>query len=253
MARLNENFDSDENYLGPPVTPHAIPRSPLQNPRTTLQENQESQAITSGQKSHKASTEEELQIAPLEPAKEITKVPSGTNSLRRQRLLKPLSVNLLAFPTQTDAVQSDKLRSLTLRNEVKTPSNRVNSDCELPPKSSTVLEGRQASKDPSDYVVIDSTSETDDDTRGDFFPQTQRDAHKTRGQKHPKLRRYGTGSKLSGKSAWNIPSITVNTTLSNKPVLGLLAADCSSKANISPESRVSEAVSADDTDMFLRW
>lgn len=255
MARLNENFDSDENYHGSSVIPHAIPRSPSQNARTTREENQQSQAITNGQKS---------QIPTLEPAKSITRSRSGKKSLRRHPLT-PLYANLLALTTPTDAIQSEhglgylygprNVKPIGLKPSLdfKTPENRINSASELPHKVSTVLEGRQATKDLSDYVVIDSASETDDDNRGDFFQQTQREAYKFRVQKLPNLQLHGTDSSLSVISAQNFSTITANTNPSSKPVLGILVADySSSKANVSLESRFPEPGSVEEDDVFFR-
>lgn len=255
MARLNENFDSDENYLGPSVITHAIPRSPSKNARTTPEENQQSQAITNSQKS---------QIPPLEPAKPITISRSGKKSLRRHPLT-PLYVNLLALPTPTDAIQSGhglsylygprnvKPRDLKSRMDFKIPANRINSASELPHIVSTVLEGRQATKDLSDYVVIDSTSETDDDNRGDSFQQAQREVYKSRVQKLPNLQLHDSESNVSGISARNFPSITADTNPSSKPVLEIVVADySSSKANISLESRVPEPGSVGEDEVFFR-
>lgn len=246
MARLNENFDSDENHLGPSVTTHAIPRSPSKNARTTPEENQQSQAITNGQKN---------QIPPLEPAKPIPISRSGKKSLRRHPLT-PLYVNLLALPTPTDAIQSGHgLGYLYGPRNVKprAPANRINSASEFSHKVSTVLEGRQATKDLSDYVVIDSTSETDDDNRGDSFQQTQREVYKSRLQKLSNLQLHGSESNVSGISARNFPSIIADTNPSSKPVLEIVVADdSSSKANISLESRVPEPGSVEEDDVFFR-
>ena len=255
MARLNENFDSDENYHESSVIPHGTPRSPSQNARTTREENQQSQFITNGQTS---------QIPTMEPAKPIARSRSGKKSLKRHPLT-PLYVNLLALPTPTDAIQSDhrlgylyrpsnvKPRGLKPRLDFKTPANRINSASILPHKVSTGLEGRQATKDLSDYVVIDSTSETDDDNRGDPLQQTQRGAYKFRVQKLPNLQLHGTDSNLSGISARDFPSITADTDSSSRPVLEILVADNSpSKANISLESRFPEPGSVEEDDVFYR-
>lgn len=255
MARLNENFDSDESHVGPLATPHAMSRSHSKYIRGTLAGNQQSQATTKGQKSHKASTEEELRMPPLESTDSITRGRSGKNSLRRQRLLTPLYVNLLALPTQTDAAQSEhglgylselrnvKQRSLTPRMNVKTPAHPVSSASELLRNGSTILEVRQVPKDLLEYVLIDSTSGTDDDAQGDSFQRKHREAFKPRVQTLPKLQLHGIDSNVSGKSARNFPSTTAKTTPSSKPILEILVADySSSKANISPESRLPEDV-----------
>lgn len=254
MARLNENFDNDANYPGLPVIPHTTPRSPLKNTRTTLEENQ---AIANGQESHNTSTEEELQIPLLEPASPITRGCSDKQT--------PLYVNLLALPTRTDAIQSEyrlsylygpthvKPRGFTPRMYVTPPANRINSASELLHKGSTILEGRQATQSLSNYVVIDSTSETDHDTRGDPFQQSQREAYKPRDQTLPEMQLHGTDSSLSGKSGRNFPSTTANTVRSSKPVRDILVAGCSSsKANIGPESRVPETGSAKEDDVLFR-
>lgn len=227
MARLNKNFDSDESSLDPPVISHAIPRSPLKS-RTTSQEKQQSQALPHGQKSHKASTEEGLQVTPLEPIKSFTSGRSGKKTLRRQRPLTPLYVNLLVLPTQTDAVRSehglgflpglrnDKPRILSPRRNMKSPTNLINSASEFQIDSS-VWEGRQATKDLGDYVLMDPTSETDDDTREDLVQQTQKEAHKPRGQG-----------------------------------LGVSVAGCASlKENINPESGDPKYIFAEEDDLFL--
>lgn len=253
MARLNENFDSDENYHEPSVIPHATPRSPSQNARTTRAENQQSQVITNDQRS---------QIPPLEPAKSITRSPSGNKSVKRHPLT-PRYVNLLALPTPTDTIQSDhgvgylyrpsnvKPRGLKPRLDFKTPANQINSASELP--LSTVLEGRQATKDLLDYVVIDSTSETDDDNPGDSFQKTQRGAYKFRTQKLPNLQLHGPDSNLSKLLAGNFPPITADTNSSSKPVLENLVADySSSKANTTLEFRFIEPGSEAEDDVFYR-
>lgn len=263
MARLNKDFDSDESSLEPPVISHAIPRSPLKSIRTTSQEKQQSQATPYGQKSHKASTEEGLQDTPLEPIKSFTSGRSGKKTLRRQRPLTPLYVNLLALPTQTDAVRSehglgflpglrnDKPRILSCRRNMKSPTNLINSASEFQIGSS-VWEGRQATKDLCDYVLMDPISETDDDTRGDFLQQTQKPAHKPRGQKLPKMQLLGTDSKITQKSGLNFPSINDDTTPSRKPGLEISVADCVSlKENINPESGDPKSIFAEEDDLFL--
>lgn len=262
MARLNKNFDNDESPQNPPIISHAIPRSPLKNTRTTPQEKQQRQAIAHGQTSYKASTEEGLEILPLEPTKSFTSGRSSKKTLRRQRPLTPLYVNLLALPTQTDAVRSehglgfldglrnDKPRILISRRNVKNPANRINSASELP-LGFSVLEEMQATKDLWDYVLIDSASEAHDDTRRDFLQQTQREAYKPRGQKLPKMQLLGSDSKSTQKSLLNSLSIADDTTPSKKPSFETLVADCdSSKTNISPESG-NQPVSAEEDDVFL--
>lgn len=263
MARLNKNFDSDENSLNSPVISHAIPRSPLKSTRTTSQEKQQSQAIPHGQKSHKASTEEGLQVLPLEPIKPFTSGRSGKKTLRKQRPLTPLYVNLLVLPSQTDAVRSehglgflpglrnDKPRILTSRMNMKSPTNLINSASEFQIGSS-VWEGRQATKDLCDYALMDPTSETDDDTRGDFSQQTQKEAHKPRGQKLPKMQLLGTDSEITQQSGWNFPSINDDTTPSRKPGHEISVADCASlKENINPESGDPKPIFAEEDDIFL--
>lgn len=258
MARLNKNFDSDENSLDSPVISHAIPRSPLKSTRTTSQERQQSQAIPQGQKSHKASTEEGLQVPPLEPIKSITSGRSDKNTMRSQRPLTPLYVNLLVLPTQTDAVRSehglgflpglrnDKPRILRSGRNMKSPTNLINSASEFQ-MGSSVWEGRQATKDLCDYVLMDPTRETDDDTRGDFLQQTQKEAHKPRGQKLPKMQLLCTDSKITQESGLTFPSINDDTTPSRRPGLEISVADCASlKENINPESGDPKPIFAED-------
>lgn len=243
MARLNANFDGDENYLGPLVSQHAIPRSHSKNRKRTLEGHRQSQVTTNGQKARHASTKEGLQIPPLEPSK---------LTLRRQRPLRPLYMNLLPLPTQTDAVQSVhgesdlyRLRraNLTPRMNVKPPVHPTYSFSELLHKDSTFFESRQATMDRLGYVVIDSTSETDDDAQDELFQRTHREAYQPRVQTLPKLQLHGTNSNSTGKSAENIPSVIANTAPYGKPVLETLVADySSSKANTSPESRPPENI-----------
>lgn len=253
MARLNKNFDSDENSLDPAFISHAIPRSPLKSAPKTSQEKQQSPAIPHGRKSHKASTEEGLQIPSLEPIKPFTGGRSGKKTLRRQRPLTPLYVNSLALPTQTAAVRSehglgflpglrnDKPRTLISKRNMKTPANLINSASEFQIGSS-VWEGRQATKDLSDYILIDLTSETDDGTRGDFL-QTQKESHKPRGQKLPKMQLLRADSKITQKSGLNFLSINDDTTPSKNPDLEISVADCASlRASISPESGDSQPI-----------
>lgn len=260
MARLNKNLDNDENSLDPSVISHTIPRSPLMNTRTTL----ENKPIPHGQKSHKASTEEGLQILPREPAKSFTSDRLGRKKLRRQRPLTPLYVNLIDLSTQTDAVQSehgleflrglrnDKPRFLISRRNAKPAANRITSASKLSQIGSSGLESRQATRDLWDFVLIDSTSETDDDIRGDFLQQTRREAHKSGGQKNSKMQLLGTDSKITQESVLDFPSMTDNTTPSNKWNLDISIADCaSSKAVTSPESRDPKTVSAKEDDVFL--
>lgn len=263
MARLNKSFDSDENSLEPPVISHATPRPPLKNTRTTSQEKLQSQAIPQGQKSYKASTEEGLQFQPLQPTKPFTSCRSGKKTLRRKYPLTPLHVNLLVLPTQTDAVRSnglgllhglrnDKPRTLMSRRNGKTPANLSNSASELPQIGSPVLEGRQVTEELCDYILIDPTSVTDDDTRGDFLQQTQREACEPRGQKLPGSQLFGTDSKITQESVPSFPSIADDTTPSKEPNLEIPVAGCASlKANISPESGVPKLVSTEVYGLFL--
>lgn len=252
MARLNKNFDSDENSLDPPAISQATPKSPLKNTQTTLREKQQRQAITHCHKIHKSSTEEGLQIPSLERAKSFTSGRSGRKTLRRQRPLSPLYVNLLVLPTQADAVRSEPGVGFLHGRNVKSPANRIYSASKLPQIGSSVLEGRQATKDHWDYVLIDSTNEIDDDTRGDSLQQTQREAYKPRGQKLPKMQLLSTDSEITRKSVLKFSSITDNTTPSEKRDVKIPVADCaSSKANISPESGDPKTVSAEENDVFL--
>lgn len=265
MARLNKTFDSDENSLDPPANSHAIPRSPLKNTRVTCLEKEQRRAITHGQESHNSLTEEGLQIPPLEPAKSITSDRSGRKTLRRQRPLTPLYVNLQDLPIQTDAARSEhglgflhglksnKPRFLISGSNMKTLVNQNNSASKLPQIGSSVLESRRATRDLWDCVLIDFTSETDDDIRGDFLQQTRREAYKPRGQKNPKMQQLlGTDSKITQKSILNFPSITDNNTPSNKRNLDISIADCaSSKANTSPEYGDPKTVFAEEDDVFL--
>lgn len=262
MARLNKHFDSDENSLDPAVISHAIPRSPLKSTTTTSQEKQQSPAIPHGQKSHKASTEEGLQVQSIEPIKSFTSGRSGKKTLRRHRPLTPLYVNLLVLPTQTAAVRSehglgflaglrnDKPRTLTSKRNMKTPTNLINSASEFQIGSS-VWEGRQATKDLCDYVLIDPTSEADDGTRGDFL-QTRKEAHKPRGQKPPKVQLLGTDSKITQKSGLNFLSINDDTTPSKYPDIENSTADCASvRGSISPESGDSHPIFAEEDQLIL--
>lgn len=248
MARLNKNFDSDENSLDPPVISHGIPASPRESTSTptTSQEKHQSQTIPHGQKGNKASPEEGLQIPSLEPIKSFTSNRSDKKTLRRQRPLTPLYVNLLTLPTLTAAVRpehglgflpglrNDKPRTLISKSKMKTPAKPINSATEFQIGSS-VWEGRQYTKDLSDYVHIDLTSETDDGTRG-YFLYTPKEAHKPPGQKLPKVQLLGTESKFTQKSGLNFLSIDVDTAPSKNTEIDISVAECSLlKAGISPE------------------
>lgn len=262
MARLNKNFDSDENSQDPAVISHAIPRSPLKSRSAASQEKHQSPAVPHGQKSHKASTEEGLQIQSLEPIKYFASGRSGKKTLRRQRPLTPLYVNLLVLPTQTAALRSehelgflpglrhDKPRTLTSKRNMKTPANLMNPASEFQIGSS-VWEGRQATKDLCDYVLIDLTSETDDGTRGDFL-QTQKETHKPRGLKLPKMQLLGTDSKITQQSGLNFLSINDDTNPSKNRDLENSVADCASlRASISSESGDSQPISTEEDHLIV--
>lgn len=264
MARLNKNFDSDENSLDPPVISYAIPASPLESTSTptTSQEKQQSQTIPHGQKSNKASPEEGLQIPSLELIKPFTSNRSDKKTLRRQRPLTPHYVNLLTLPTQTAAIRpehglgflpgsrNEKPGTLISKSNMKTPAKPINNASELQIGSS-VWEGRQATKDLCDYVHIDPTSETDDGTPG-FFQHTLKEAGKSRGQNLPKMQLLGTNSIITQKSGSNFLNIDGDTAPSKKTEIGISVADCSLlKAGISPEFGDPQPVIAEKDDLIV--
>lgn len=223
MARLNNNFDRDENSLDPPVTSHTIPASSLDSTSTptTSQEKQQSQTIPHGQKSNKGSSKEGLQIPSLEPIKSFTSNRSNKETLSRQRPLTPLYVNLLTLPSQTASIRperglgflpgsrNEKPRTLISKSNMKTPAKSINNASEFQIGSS-VWEGRQATKDLCDYVHVDPTSEAVDGTPGCFL-HTQKEAGKSRGPKLSKMQPLGTNSKITQRSGSNFLSIDGDT------------------------------------------